>query len=85
MDILAAWADGRIDVSADGLYELAPDALLAILDYHYPDGRHRDDWTAARWRLQLIAETGVGSLMRQAARADEARLGRLRKVAHGTR
>jgi len=34
-----------------------------ILDYYYPDGRHRDDHRIARWRLQFLAEHGVGRLM----------------------
>lgn len=31
-----------------------------MLDYHFPDGRHRDDLQLARWRLQLLGELGVG-------------------------
>ncbi len=83
VDLLAAYADGAVDISADGLADAAPEALEAILDYHYPDGRHRDDFSVARWRLQLLAELGVGRLVREQAAVDDGRVANLRRVTHG--
>lgn len=78
-EVLAAWADGRIDISERHWSLTAPDAVEAILDYHFPDGRHRDDQRIARVRLQLLAELHVGSVMRAEAAAEEAKLSVLRK------
>jgi hypothetical protein len=80
--VLAAFADGRIDISEDWAAQ-APDAVEAILDYHYPDGRHRDDYGVARWRLQLLAELSVGSLSRQADLMEDSKVRQLKRVASG--
>jgi hypothetical protein len=74
VELIAGFADERIDVSDFGGHtEAEGEALTAILDLHYPDGRHRDDYRTAQWRLQLLAELGVGKRLRQYAdREDEA-------------
>jgi hypothetical protein len=74
VELIAGFADERIDVSDFGGHtEDEGEALTAILDLHYPDGRHRDDYRTAQWRLQLLAELGVGKRLRQYAdREDEA-------------
>jgi hypothetical protein len=74
VELVAGFADERIDVSDfDATREDEGEALTAILDLHYPDGRHRDDYRTAQWRLQLLAELGVGKRLRQYAdREDEA-------------
>ena len=84
LDIIAAYADRRVDVSDDWLGTATPQALEAILDYHYPDGRHRGDFGIARWRLQVIAEMEVGSRVREAQLMEDAQVTRLRR-AHGDR
>jgi hypothetical protein len=72
----------RIDVS-DVLGGHASDdgvpteAVEALLDYHYPDGRHRDDYGTARWRLQLLAELGVGRKLREAQAREDAAVAQL--------
>lgn len=38
----------------------------------------------ARWRLQLIAETTVGTRLRAAAAAQDQKVRKLRQVTHGT-
>ena len=58
--VIAHYIDQRIDISHPQWQVEAPEAVEAILDYHYPDGRHRDDFGVARWRLQLLAEAGFG-------------------------
>ena len=51
----------------------SPEAVEAILDFHYPDGRHRDDYGVARWRLQVLADRQVGVRWRQElAKQDDA-------------
>jgi hypothetical protein len=80
VDVLAAYADRRIDISADGLIEEAPEAIEAILDLHYPDGRHRGDLLVARWRLQLLAELNVGSLARQDIAEEDNKVTRLKRA-----
>lgn len=39
----------------------------------------------ARWRLQLIAETQVGTKLRAAAAAGDSKVRKLRQVTHGAR
>ena len=53
--------------------------IEAILDYHYPDGRHRDDIATARWRLQFIAEKDVGTMIRQRHAMDDNKVVRLKR------
>ena len=79
-DLIAAYADRRIDVSDDWLGTATPAALEAILDLHYPDGRHRGDFGIARWRLQVIAEMEVGQRVREAALMEDAQVARLRRM-----
>ena len=83
--LIAAYADKRIDVSALGEYRKAPEAVEAILDYHYPDGRHRDDFLVARYRLQLIAELDVGTQVRAYAEQQDQKVRRLKGATVGTR
>ena len=82
-DILAAFADGTIDVSGDWLGGNAPEAIAAILDFHYPDQRHHDDYVTARWRLQYIAESSVGARVRELHRQEDAKVRKLRSVSGG--
>jgi hypothetical protein len=76
--LIAQWADGRLDLSADGLWWQAPDALMAIHDHFY--STPPKSVTDLRWRLQVLAEIGVGRLVRRelsqedAAAAEMARL-----------
>ena len=77
--------DDSIDISDDWLIARAPEAVEAILDLHYPDGRHRDDFTVARWRLQVIAERGYGRLVGEHNAMEAARLAQLERVTHGRR
>ena len=79
-DLIAAYADRRIDVSDEWLGTATPAALEAILDLHYPDGRHRGDFGIARWRLQVIAEMEVGQRVREAALMEDAQVARLRRM-----
>ena len=37
----------------------------------------------ARWRLQLLAELGVGRLVREAEREDDDKVARLKEATHG--
>ena len=78
--ILAAFADGTIDISADWLGGEAPEALAAVLDFHYADGRHHVDYTVARWRLQYIAEISVGARLRAAVHEEDAKVRKLKSV-----
>jgi hypothetical protein len=59
----------------------AASAVEAILDLHYPDGRHRDDFWVARWRLQVIADKQVGVRWRAEMRAEKESVDRLRSTA----
>jgi hypothetical protein len=81
--VLATHVDRQLDISADGLPAEAPEAVLAVLDYHYPDGRHRDDYVVARWRLQYLAELNVGSLIRQHARREDDKVIELKRATGG--
>ena len=83
VDILAAYADQRLDISDERLWGEA-EALEAILDREYPDGRHRADLMVARWRLQLLAELSVGTEMRRQAAMEETKVTKLKRVTHGT-
>ena len=80
LGILANFADGAIDVSADWLGGEAPEALAAILDYHYPDGQHHTDYATARWRLQYIAEISVGARLRAAVHQEDKKVRNLKSV-----
>jgi len=42
-------------------------------------------FTQARWRLQLLAELGVGVRVRESERAEEAQYTRLKESTLGTR
>jgi hypothetical protein len=77
---IARFADQAIDISDEWIAAEAPEAIEAILDLHYPDGRHRDDFEVARWRLQLIAELGVGRLVRQQQAGEDNNVRKLRSV-----
>ena len=63
----------------------APEAIEAILDFHYPDGRHRDDYERARWRLQFLAETGLGWRLRSADAEEDDAVKRLGRAMRGGR
>ena len=80
VDLIAAFVDGRVDVSEEGWGAQEPDAVEAILDFHYPDGRHRGDYWLARWRLQVISEYGYGHLARQEAAVENSKVTKLRRV-----
>ena len=73
------------DVSDEALVAAAPDAVEAILDFYYPDGRHRSDFLVARWRLQLIAEFSVGVLIRAPVHRQDAGLTRLGEYVNASR
>ena len=85
LEVIRYWADGALDISTDGLAKEAPEAIEAILDLNYPDGRHRDDFTVARWRLQVIAERDVGAPARLALRQEDAKVRKLRRAGGGRR
>ena len=85
LEAIRYWADGVLDVSTDGLAKEAPEAIEAILDLNFPDGRHRDDFTVARWRLQVIAERDVGAPARLALRQEDAKVTKLRRASGGHR
>ena len=69
-----------IDVSADWLGGEAPEAIAAVLDFHYADGRHHLDYTVARWRLQYIAEISVGARLRAHVHQEDAKVRKLKSV-----
>ena len=83
--VLRDYADQRIDISAEWAFSEAPQAIEAILDYHFGDGRHRDDYGVARWRLQLLAELGVGWQVRQSGAEEAAKVQRLASTMMGER
>ena len=57
-----------------------------ILDYHFPDGRHRDDYRVARWRLLLLSELTVGRESRLAGLQEDAAAGQaIEKLTDGAR
>lgn len=71
VEVIAAWADRRIDISESVVYQEAPDAVRAIHDAHYAS--EPPDWVAYMARLQYLAEMHVGSRIRaEAAREDAA-------------
>lgn len=82
VDIIAKFVEQRIDVSHPAWWA-EPEAVEAIIDYHYPDGRHRDDFAVARWRLQVIAEAGFGWRVRSQQEDEERAMRNLRVAARG--
>ena len=76
-EVLAHWAEGRIDISADGLWAAAPGALQAILAARFGWEAVRGPgpltFLEARLSLQYEAEERVGGPMRESARLARAR------------
>jgi hypothetical protein len=84
--LIALHHDKRVDISDGWWIAQSPEALEAILDYHYPDGRHRSDYGVARWRLQVLADKQVGVRWRQELAKQDDAVGRLkRSVLSGNR
>lgn len=65
-DVLAAWADRRIDISEDAVIEAAPRAVLVIHDHAF--GSRPSTVEEYRLRLQLLAELRGGAPRRRSSR-----------------
>lgn len=63
LKVVAAWADGHIDISDEAVFIKAPEALRVIHDREYatPPRSFRE----YRLRIQYLAELGVGRLIRK--------------------
>jgi hypothetical protein len=80
-EVLAAWADRRIDISAEAVYIGEAEAVRAIHDAHYATPPR--DFFAYRHRLQYIAEMTVGARQRQSVREEDAAVARAQEAASG--
>lgn len=79
--LLAGWADRRLDLSDE--WSSSPEAAEAILDYYFPDGRHRADGAVALMRLQLVAELEVGTRLRAAQQREDEQVLEFKRYARG--
>lgn len=81
VQIIAAWADRRIDISEPQYLKEAPEAVKAIHDRYYATAPGSYD--ELRWRLQLIAEEEVGHRMRSAKASEDTAAARLSGALNG--
>lgn len=70
VDVLAKWVDRQIDISQDAAYIQAPEALKAIHDREFATPAATFD--EFRWRIQYLAELGIGRLLRSEMTREEA-------------
>lgn len=77
--VLAAWADGGIDISHEQIYSQEPEAVWAIHDLHY--ATRPQDFDELRYRLQLLAEQKMGTALRRQAAIEDAKVAKAREAA----